>query len=188
MESCAWHLTRHAVKDTQGRLRFNDYPYGILAAETYLVLRTLDLMGMHEAAANGLDQWLGLPAQNGKPVGLFSDGDGCLTNATGPPGVGGNMDGVHGMGPGAIMYALTEHFALTGDDRWLKANAPRMKANVQWILRQRRLLAGVVPGGDRLWCKGFSLPTRSRPTAAANSCSSTNQKATTGWPCGGLPA
>ena len=30
-----------------------------------------------------------------------------------------------------------------------------MKANVEWILRQRRLCRGVVPGGDRLWCKGL---------------------------------
>ena len=59
------------------------------------------------------------------------------------------------MGPGAIMLALVEHFRLTGDNEWLKANAPRMKANVEWILRQRRLLADVIPGGDRLWCKGL---------------------------------
>ena len=151
----AWHLVRHAVKNDKGQLRFNDYPYGILAAETHLVLRALDLMGMHKEVADGLDQWLGLPLQNQKPVGLFSDGDGCLTQAVGPPGAGGNMDGIHAMGPGAIMFALVEHYRLTGDVEWLRANAPRMKANVEWILRQRRLLSGVVPGGDRLWCKGL---------------------------------
>jgi hypothetical protein len=151
----AWHLTRHAVKNEKDQLRFNDYPYGILASETHLVLHALDLMGMHKEAADGLDQWLGLPLRNQKPVGLFSDGDGCLTQAVGPPGAGGNMDGIHAMGPGAIMFALVEHFRLTGDERWLRTNAPRMKANVQWILRQRRLLAGIVPGGDRLWCKGL---------------------------------
>ena len=52
------------------------------------------------------------------------------------------MDGVHAMGPGAIMFTLLEHFRLTGDLDWLKSNAPRMKANAEWILRQRRLLAG----------------------------------------------
>ena len=153
----AWHLARHAVKNDKGQLRFNDHPYGILASETYLVLHALDLMGMHKEAADGLDQWLASArlAGTSKPVGLFSDGDGCLTHAVGPPGAGGNMDGIHGMGPGAIMLALVEHFRLTGDGEWLRANAPRMKANVEWILRQRRLLAGVVPGGDRLWCKGL---------------------------------
>jgi hypothetical protein len=151
----AWHLVRHAVKNDKGQLRFNDHPYGILASENYLVFYALDLMGMHQAAAEGLDQWLGLPLQNQRPVGLFSDGNGCLSHAVGPPGAGGNMDGIHAMGPGAIMFALVEHFCLSGDTAWLKANAPRMKANVEWILRQRRLLSAIVPGGERLWCKGL---------------------------------
>jgi len=59
------------------------------------------------------------------------------------------------MGPGAIMFALTEHFLLTGDLAWLEANAPRMKANAEWILRQRRLLAKNIPGGERLWSRGL---------------------------------
>ena len=44
-----------------GRLWFNDYPYGILAAETYMVLAALDLMGSHQAAEDGFDQWVSLP-------------------------------------------------------------------------------------------------------------------------------
>ncbi len=175
----AWHLVRHAVRNDKGQLRFNDHPYGILAAENYLIFRVLDLMGMHKEAADGLDQWLTLPletqivpgqgghhswAKPDRPVGLFSDGRGCLTHAEGSPlGAGGHMDGVHSMGPGAIMLPLVEHFRVTGDQEWLKANAPRMKANVEWILRQRRLMAGVVPGGERLWCKGLQPPHQVTP-------------------------
>ena len=85
---------------TEASWRFNDHPYGILASETYLILHALDLMGMHKEAGDGLDQWLSLPLERPKPVGHFSDGDGCLTHAEGPPGVGGNMDGIHAMGPG----------------------------------------------------------------------------------------
>ena len=163
----AWHLLRHSVKDAEGRWRFNDFPFGILASETYMILRALDLQGMHREAADGLDQWLSLPMQPGaangthplskpdRPLGHFSDGLGCLTHAVGPEGVGGNMDAVHSMGPGAIMFSLAEHFRLTGDLDWLKANAPRMKANAEWILRQRRLLATILPGGQRLWSKGL---------------------------------
>ena len=148
----AWHLARHAVKNENGQLRFDDYPYPILASETYLVLHALDLVGMHGAAGNGLDQWLALPLDRPKPVGCFSDGAGCFTHAAGP---GGSLDGVHGMGPGAIMFTLVEHFRLTGDEEWLRAHAPRMKADVVWILRQRKLLSTVIPGGERLWCKGL---------------------------------
>lgn len=163
----AWHLLRHSVRDAEGRCRFNDFPFGILASETYMILRTLDLQGMQREAADGLDQWLRLPLQPGpgksthplskpdRPLGHFSDGFGCLTHAVGPDGAGGDMDAVHSMGPGAIMFALAEHFRLTGDLDWLKTNAPRMKANAEWILRQRRLLENTLPGGQRLWSKGL---------------------------------
>jgi hypothetical protein len=166
----AWHILRRAAQDQTGRWRFSDYPFGVLASETHLILRALDLQGMHQQAADGLQQWLSLPmqprvtpgqgGQNGlsrpdRPLGHFSDGKGCLTLAEGLEGAGGHMDGVHAMGPGAIMLTLAEHYKLTGDEGWLRAAAPRMLANAQWILRQRRLLAGIVPGGQRLWSKGL---------------------------------
>ena len=162
-----WHLLRHAEKHPKnGRLWFNDYPYGILGAETYMILAALDLMGSHQAAEDGFDQWVSLPmdpnstghhawALPDRPNGLFSEGHGCLTHAVGPPGVGGHMDGVHAFGPGSIGWALTEHYWLTGDTEWLKASAPRIKANAEWMLRQRRVVSNMVPGGERLWCKGL---------------------------------
>jgi hypothetical protein len=163
----AWHLLRHAVKDADGKYHVNDFPFGILASETYMILRSLDLMGMHQEAADGLDQWLKLPLQPhssagthglskpDRPLGLFSDGQGALTHAVGPDGVGGHMDAVHAMGPGAIMFALAEHYRLTGDTNWLAANAPRMKANAEWILRQRLMTEHIIPNGERLWNKGL---------------------------------
>ena len=175
----AWHLVRHCEKQPKnGRLWFNDYPYGILGAETYMILAALDLMGSHQAAEDGFDQWVSLQpqpriepgeGQSGcdqpdkqhggslpdRPVGNFSDGRGCLTLAKGPPGWGGHMDGVHAFGPGSIGWALVEHYRLTGDTEWLKASAPRIKANVEWMLRQRQVVSCMVPGGERLWCKGL---------------------------------
>lgn len=166
----AWHILRRSVRNEEGQWRFNDYPFGILASETYLILHALDLQGMHKEAADGLEQWLSLPMEHkvvpgaggyhgyslpDRPLGHFSDGRGCLTHAQGPPGAGNHMDGVHCMGPGAIMFALTEHYLLTGDRDWLKAAAPRMKANVEWMLRQRKFLSGAIPGGERLWSKGL---------------------------------
>lgn len=162
-----WHLVRHAQKNpTNGRLWFDDYPYGILAAETYMVLMALDLMGSHKAAEDGFDQWVSLPMDTNsvghnagalpdRPNGLFTDGHGCLTNAVGPDGAGGQMDGIHAFGPGSIGLALTEHYWMSGDVEWLKASAPRIKANAEWMLRQRQVVQSMVPGGDRLWCKGL---------------------------------
>jgi hypothetical protein len=166
----AWHILRRTIKKPDGKWQFNDYPFGILASETYMILRALDLQGMHKEAADGLDQWLELPLNprvvpgtNGhhpwgisdRPLGHFSDGQGCLTHAEGAPGAGGHMDGVHCMGPGAIMFSLSEHYEVTGDTAWLKKHAPRLKANAEWILRQRRLLTKIIPGGEQLWSKGL---------------------------------
>lgn len=177
----AWHLVRHCGKNPKnGRLWFNDHPYGILAAETYMILAALDLMGSHKAAEDGFDQWVSLPVQPrvapgekgagawdwapdkqhggsllDRPVGNFSEGSGCFTLAEGPDGVGGHMDGVHAFGPGSIGWALIEHYRLTGDVAWFKDAAPRIKANVEWMLRQRRTVQNMVPGGERLWCKGL---------------------------------
>ncbi|MDR3690309.1 MAG: hypothetical protein P4L46_13085 [Fimbriimonas sp.] len=154
-----WHLVRHcAVNPKTGKRWFNDFPYGILAAETYLVLSVLDQMGAHEAAADGFDQWLSLPLERNPPdhpVGLFSEGYGALNHAEGPDGYGGNMDVIHAFGPGSIGWALTQHYWMTGDRAWLKANASRMIANAEWMLRQRQVLCNALPGGSRLWCKGL---------------------------------
>jgi hypothetical protein len=163
----AWHLIRHCGKHPRtGRLWFNDHPYGILAAETYMILAALDKMGSHKEAEDGFDQWVSLPmdpdskghhgwALPDRPNGLYSEGHGCLTHAVGPPGAGGHMDGVHAFGPGSIGWALIEHYRLTGDKEWFKASAPRIQANVEWMLRQRRVVRDMVPGGERLWCKGL---------------------------------
>ena len=59
----AWHILRRSAKDAAGKWHFNDYPFGILASETYMILRALDLQGMHREAADGLDQWLTLPME-----------------------------------------------------------------------------------------------------------------------------
>ncbi len=154
----AWHLLRHAQKNPKnGRLWFDDYPYGILGAETYMILAVLDLMGSHKAAEDGFDQWVSLPmdpnsaghhpwALPDRPNGLFSEGHGCLTHAVGPEGAGGQMDGVHAFGPGSIGLALTEHYWMTGDTEWLRASAPRIKANAEWMLRQRRVISNAGSG------------------------------------------
>jgi len=157
----AWHLLRHCgVNPQTGKLWFNDFPYGILAAETYLVLSVLDQMGAHKASEAGFDQWTMLPMDRTQPgyehpVGLFTDGHGSMNGAIGPDGYGGQMDVIHAFGPGSIGWAMMQHYWLTGDEKWLRENGTRISANVEWILRQRQAISQVMPGGNRLWCKGL---------------------------------
>jgi len=162
-----WHLTRHAERHPEnGRLWFNDHPYGILAAENYMIFLMLDLMGAHKEAEDGLDQWVSLPLEHrteghhdwslpGKPSGLFTEGYGSMSFAVGPPGWGGHMDAVHAFGPGSIGFALVEHLRLSGDTQWFKESAPRILENANWMIRQRKVNEAMVPGGERLWNKGL---------------------------------
>ncbi len=186
----AWHLLRRCEKDSlTGRLLYNDFPYGVLAAETYLMLAALDYMGMHKEAEDGYHQWLKLPTQpfvtldqiagpklgdskrdkhfggsfQDRPTGNFSDGYGSFTLAEGVPGVAGHLDGVHAYGPGCIGWAINEHYLLTKDNQWLNANVERIKANVEWMLRQRQFLKTMVPGGERLWGKGLQPALEATP-------------------------
>ncbi len=185
-----WHLLRHSKKDSiTGRLVFNDYPYGVLAAETYLILAALDYMGLHQQAKDGYHQWLKLPTQpfvsigeiagpklgdnkrdkhfggsfQDRPTGNFSDGYGSFTLAEGVPGIAGHLDGVHAYGPGCIGWAINEHYLLTRDNSWLNANVERIKANVEWMLRQRQFLKKMLPGGERLWGKGLQPALEATP-------------------------
>ena len=168
----AWHLVRHCEKNPKnGRLWFNDYPYGILAAETYMVLAALDLMGSHQAAEDGFDQWMSLPmdpnsaghhewALPDRPNGLFSEGHGCLTHAVGPAG----RRRPHGRRPclRPRLHRLGPRRALLADRRHGVAESQRAADQ-----GQRRVDAAsaagrstnMVPGGERLWCKGL-LPAR----------------------------
>ncbi|MCX6873145.1 MAG: hypothetical protein NTW21_04965 [Verrucomicrobia bacterium] len=45
----------------------------------------------------------------------------------------------------------------------VKASAPRIQANAEWMLRQRRFLADSIPGGERLWCKGLQPAHQATP-------------------------
>ena len=92
-----------------------------------------------------------------RPLGLFSDGRGCLTHAEGPPGAGGHMDGVHGMGPGAIMFTLVEHFRLTGDREWLEGRRGILAECVASLANRDHPTAGLrngLMGVDSDRCKG----------------------------------
>jgi hypothetical protein len=91
---------------------FYEQVYGYSAA---LYPNALDLWGRHEEARQILGSLLTLQA----PDGLF-------TSNFGTPD------------PGALLFALSEHFALSGDAAWLRRVAPNMVRLCGWIVAKRR--------------------------------------------------
>ncbi len=147
----AWHLLRVLDKDRQGRYIMRDYPYDALAHESHLIIRALDLQGMHRAARDGLDRWL--ERDESIPVrldGLFSDTRGAMSGV--------EWDWQHAGGPGVIQWQMVEHYLLTGEPDWLTRAAPKLKANADWMIRQRHEYLSDLPGRRRLWICGLLPP------------------------------
>ncbi|MBM4041720.1 MAG: hypothetical protein FJ290_24745 [Planctomycetes bacterium] len=147
----AWHLLRVLKKDAQGRYIHRDFPYDALAHETFLIIRALDLQGMHQAARDGLARWL--ERDETKPArmdGLFADTVGAMSGV--------EWDWQHAGGPGVIHWQMVEHYLLTGDKDWFRKAAPKLQANADWMIRQRHAYLKDVPGRERAWCHGLLPP------------------------------
>jgi len=107
-------------KDPQGVYVVRDNPFPPLGCETDRILWALDHLGMHQVAADGMAVWL----ENQQK-------DGCLS-------LNSSMERAHKMGALQVLWVMTEHYRLTGDQQWLKRQAPRLKAAADWILQRRR--------------------------------------------------
>jgi hypothetical protein len=69
-----------------------------------------------------------------------------------------DWDWQHTGGPGQVQWHVVEHYLLTGDRAWFARAAPALRANADWMLRQRRAYPGEVPGRERLWTHGLLPP------------------------------
>ena len=113
----------------------------VWAGDSGCVIHAADRLGYHAEAAAYFDYFL---ARQGlrKPDGDVSSADGFFS---------GDVPGLCWMGDnGFILWALAEHYKLTGDRLWLKKVAPRMVRSCDWIIRERaRTKAGPAAGAGR---------------------------------------
>jgi hypothetical protein len=103
---------RGAVLEPHDGAGFYEEVYGYSAA---LYPHALDLWGRHDEAARILESLL-----------TFQAPDGLFTQHFGTPD------------PGTLLFAMCEHFELTGDAAWLKRVAPNMIRMAGWIIGKRR--------------------------------------------------
>jgi hypothetical protein len=148
----ATNMLRDATKDAHGKWFFRDLPYGTLAHETNIFLRVLDLIGLHREARDGYEMWLDRVE---KPV---PPPDGLWTGGPGRFFSGIEWDNAHGGGISLIHIRMLEHFLLTRDRPWLAKNAPKLNANADWIVRQRKDFWKDIPGHEKLWVNGLLPP------------------------------
>jgi len=100
----------------------------VWAGDSACIIQAADRLGYHGDAAAYLEYFLarqGLRA----PEGEVSSAEGFFS---------GDAPGLRWMGEnGFILWALAEHYKLTGDKLWLRKVAPKMIKSCDWIIRER---------------------------------------------------
>ena len=116
LENCIDRIGDHFI------LRANPFQYDqFYIRDGAHQVRALDLCGMHDIAEKCLDFFLLSTEENGR---IASQKD---------------QDDAHGM----ALYALGEHYLITGNNKWAEKVFPKVKKSVQWLERYRN--RGLLP-------------------------------------------
>jgi hypothetical protein len=111
----------------------------VWAGDSACIIHAADRLGYHQDAAAYLDYFLSRQGRHA-PEGEVSSADGFFS---------GDAPGLRWMGEnGFILWALAEHYKLTGDQAWLRKVAPKMIKSCDWIIRERARTK-VTTGGER---------------------------------------
>jgi hypothetical protein len=121
--------------------------YGNFANESCMIIQELDQRGLKEEAERRLNLWVKYQGTATQP-GNFTDYHGMYFGAAG------FEEGAYNQHHGWILWALCEHFLLTGDEDWFRSIAESVIAGADWIFRQRRNTMVPLPH-SRGWEHGF---------------------------------
>ena len=155
------------------QLKKGELTYMNLGLEAPRQIHAMDVVGLPDTAAARLDSFLerfGTPSD-----GDFSDGSGSFSlgklfhetasikrkkdgKGIAPYPGSATYELVHNGGTGKVLYALAEHYFLTGDKKWFKKNQWRMQAAAEWIIRQKNSYMKDVPNREKLSVAGLHPP------------------------------
>ncbi len=142
-----WQVQRRCIKEGE-TYQIYIWPYkALLGQESWRIFYALDLLGEHAITRSGFDPWF---RSQGQMVarGMFSDQNGAL-NVSG-------WDLNHAQGHGSMLFAMAEHYLLTGDKGWLREHLANFKAACEWIERQRQ--QWTQKAGPDSWSAGLMPP------------------------------
>lgn len=121
--------------------------YGNFSNESCMIIQELEQRGLAEDCRRRLDLWVKYQGTVPQP-GNFTDFDGMYF------GAGGFECGHYNQHHGWVVWALAEHFLITGDRRWFDRIADSLIAGADWVFRQRRNTMTDLPH-SRGWEHGF---------------------------------
>ena len=133
------HIEVSIQRDVQSGLDMcpcGTYDYNIFANETFMQARLLDLRGLHDLAWRCMKPIVELQGSHPFP-GRFKDGSAIFHGVR----IDADHDYTHSgynLNHGWTLWALAEHFFLTGDRKWLESVLPRVLRGANWIIEERR--------------------------------------------------
>ncbi len=138
-KSVLCHIRMSTTKDPKSGLFMvpaATFNYQVFANESAFQTIFLDRIGDHETAANYLETFLKLQGSVPMP-GTFRGSQKAVLHGTRV-----DRDYNYTMGPynldhGTVLWALAQHYLLSGDDEWLRNAAPNMLDAADWIIQQR---------------------------------------------------
>lgn len=142
-----WHVKRRCLLE-DGTYQIVIWPYrALLGQESWRIFNSLDQLGEHDIPRSGFSPWFN--AQGSMVArGMFSGQAGAL-NVSG-------WDLNHAQGHGSMLYAMAQHYRLSGDRPWLTEHLANFKAACEWIVQQRQ--RWIETAGPDTWSAGLIPP------------------------------
>ena len=166
-----WHYLRHSIYMENGTLCVSIWPFdkgaarfrdgnegaACIAAESWQIIKTLDLLGAHYKARDAINYWL--DGERALPFIRYSEvmGDDALSNPYNSfnrcsPG----YDQKHTCGHGRLLCLIAYHYRLTGDDEWFDGHLKRIVGACFAVKRLRDEMKKHLTPESRVW--GFLPP------------------------------
>jgi hypothetical protein len=133
------HIRMSTTKDPKTGLYMvpaATFGYQVYANESAFQIIYLDKIGDHETAASYLETFLKLQGSTPMP-GTFTGNQSAVFH-------GGKIDneynytsGPYNLDHGTVLWAMGQHYLMSGDIEWLKHASPKMLKAAEWIIEQR---------------------------------------------------
>ncbi len=133
------HILMSTTKDPKSGLfmvRAGSFDYQVYANEAAFQTILLDKLGAHRIAARYLETLLDLQGSSPMPGTFTGDQSAVFHGAKVDEEYDYTSSG-YNLDHGTVLWALGQHYLLSGDDDWLQHAAPHMLKAVEWIIEQR---------------------------------------------------
>ncbi|MBO4216433.1 MAG: hypothetical protein J5940_00660, partial [Clostridia bacterium] len=166
-----WHILRHSLYMENGTLCVSIWPFdkgearfrdgnegaACIAAESWQIIKTLDLLGAHYKARDAINYWL--DGESATPFIRFAEVMGKDTlsypynsfNRCSP-----GYDQKHTCGHGRLLNLIAFHYRMTGDDKWFDGHIKRITGACLAVKRLRDEMKKHLTPESRVW--GFLPP------------------------------